>query len=809
MNIQLRANKCNNVAVFFLILFHTTTIQAQVTLTGFIQDNLGEPLPGASIRLLNSPKGTVSNEDGKYILDQVPTGVHYIEVSYIGYQTTRQQVNISASVEMNFQLSISSSTLGEIIVTANKELQNLQETPVAMTALTSEQIEKLQIDEVTELNRVAANFRSYDDGGSSFQMFASRGIYTIDFSPTIGFYVDDVPFFNVLGFPTQLVDVERIEILKGPQGTLYGRNALAGVVNVITQKPTNITKGFAELGYGNLNQWRASAGVSLPIIKDQLFARISGSYLERDGYIENIALDDGTDVLEREVFTGNLRLNYYPSDRLSFTLSSNVEDRTVRAYALVGGFGVPGEALDSLKENHPFEVNFNRQGTYETISSNSALKVSYDFPKFTLNSISALQYFKLTRKNDDFDFTPFDLNYLTEGARKQTTFSEEIRLNSSNDSRLQWIGGVFIYRAENEDTQPVFNTAFTGHSAGDYIQQSNSVVTQTGVAIFGQLDFKITDRLSLLGGLRYEIERSEVDVERFHLQNGEIFEAPEGTITTPQGMIPSPLLTDTFDARATFDALSPKIGFTYKISEDIFLFGHATRGYRPGGLNPFTNSANETEYEPESSWNYELGLKTSWLDNRLRANLTGFYIVWNDQQLFNLIDLNNFIFGIDNIGKSRSQGLELEMEWVPLQGLNLIANIGYLDTRISDFTLLNFFGEEIDNEGNEQGYSPHWNGNLSANYTWNLSKKIKLFTGLDYLFQTEMYFDPENTVRQDAYGLINGRLGIAYGSFELTTWVKNLSDVVYYSYGYGVGATQAFASYGLPRTYGVNLQIKF
>ena len=265
----------------------------------------------------------------------------------------------------------------------------------------------------------------------------------------------------------------------------------------------------------------------------------------------------------------------------------------------------------------------------------------------------------------------------------------------------------------------------------------------------------------------YELESSKLDVNRDNLQNGEVFEDPANMSLTPNGAFPSPLLSAEFSADAKFNAVSPKIGLTYKASEDVFLFTHVTRGYRPGGLNQFIDEKEAAEFDPEFSLNYELGLKSTWLDNKVRINLTAFRITWEDQQLFTIVD-DMFSFGIENLGESTSTGLELESQFLPFKGFSLTANVGFLSTEITNFKVVGLTGSELDFKGNDQAYSPQWNGNLAINYDYKINEHTTFFMGMDYIFQSQMYFDPENILSQEAYGLVNARLGASYKKIEIT-----------------------------------------
>ena len=294
-------------------------------------------------------------------------------------------------------------TLPAQTVTVQKREEVLQKVPIAVASIDGTTAEVLQISNINEVGRISPNLKSYDDGAGLYPMIASRGMFTIDEVPVVGVYVDDIPLFSTSSFPKMLADIERIEVLRGPQGTLYGRNTLAGAINVITKPPTNQTKGFASFGYGNLNQIEARAGVSTALIEDKLFARISGSSTLRDGYIENTFLDTDN-LLEYEQYGGNLRLTYLPSNTQSFSFNTSLEQREIDAYAFVGGFGVFGKDIEALRRNSPYQVAYNTQGVYDTLLSNSALKIDYETDSLSIKSITSLQYTDNTAYDDELDF---------------------------------------------------------------------------------------------------------------------------------------------------------------------------------------------------------------------------------------------------------------------------------------------------------------------------------------------------------------------------------------------------------------------
>jgi len=769
------------------------------------QKNSNEPIPSATIVVVETKQGTVTDTEGKFRLVNLKAGNYTLQFSAMGFKTQEQEVSLKAgeSKIINFQVQENLLELQEVTVTAQKREELLQKAPLAVASISTEQIEKLQIANTNEVGRIAPNFQSYDDGGGMFTLMASRGIFTFDEIPTVGLYVDDVPIFNTMSFPSALNDLKRIEILRGPQGTLYGRNTLGGVINIITNTPRNTTEGFIELGYGNLNQLNVSAGVSTPLVPNKLYAKLSGSYLSRDGYITNTFLNTN-DILSRESVTGNLKLTYYPNERWEFMLMSGLEVREVQANAYVGGFGFDNTKLDSLKDNHPYELAYDTQGTYNVLLSNNAFKIGYYTNNIAIKSITALQLTDVKSKNEDFDVSSFDLFKLTRNDRMMLTWSEELRISSTRkDSPFSWLGGLFLYHVQRDTDQ--YNQYGEDYAFGSppevaallpYHVVDLGEITQTGASIFFNADYSFTPEWEVTAGLRYEIESNTTSTGRSYIKDG------DASFSNPSaGLIP-----DSFKKTADYNAISPKIGLIYDKNQ-FLAYANIARSYRPGGINAFVLESDKAIFDPEYSWNYEIGLKSTLWKNRLKANLTGFYVDYKDQQVYTLVDMQSLSLGRRNVGQSISYGLELETEWVLAKGFKALFNIGYLETKVEKFTITNFSGE-INNEGNKQAYSPQWNGNLGLNYETTFNNELSLTFAADYQFQTDMYFDVENTAQQESYGLLNSRLSFAYKAISISFWAKNLLDKTYFSYGY-VSPGTTFLSYGMPQTFGTALKLEF
>ncbi|MEO0573194.1 MAG: TonB-dependent receptor, partial [Bacteroidota bacterium] len=487
----------------------------------------------------------------------------------------------------------------------------------------------------------------------------------------------------------------------------------------------------------------------------------------------------------------NFRLRYYANDKLSIKLQYSLQRRESNAYAFV--LATPDNTLQDILANTPFEVSFNEDVFRETLTQNLALNLKYDFDSFSLNSITAYQDTDLDAL-DEFDFSPLSIQAAGRGLKYQNV-SQEIRLASTSNNMFSWIAGAFLYRNSNDDgndfiTGPDFGLIDPDFAAlVPFTRFDKADIVQQGYALYGQATFNITDKFDVSGGLRYDFEENETTINR----------------TFDSSVFPS----TSFSGSTDFDSFSPKIALSYQANDQTFVFANVARGFRPGGVNQFVLDETQTGFDSENTLNYELGIKNNFFNNRLKLNLTGFFITYNNQQVFTLLNLANFDLGTDNIGESRSFGLELESEWAVTRGLSLGLNLGYLNTEVLEFSPVDFnTGQPVDFSGNELPISPEFNGNVNLNYIQPIGKKINFESSLDYTYQSDVFFDVGNELLQEAYGILNGRIGITSKNLDLFVWGKNITDETYFSYGFGVSGFNN-AAFALPQTYGVTLTGKF
>jgi len=553
----------NNYFILMLLVLVSLRVNAQdKTLKGTVLDGDGSALAGANIIILNSTKGTSTNFSGEYLIKNLNQRTYFVEFSSLGFQTLTKTIKLESNETVfDIVLEESSAQLGEVVVRANRRLQDIQKTAASVSAISSKEISQLQIKEFGELNSIAPNFNIYDDGGAGvFTPVSVRGITTIDSSPVVGVYIDDVPYFSSVAFPLSLSDVDQIEVLRGPQGTLYGRNALAGVLKITSKRPRNDVTGFATLGYGNLNAKEIGFGFNAPLVDDKLFFRTTLNITERDGFVTNNF--NGEDLQNRKSVNAIFRLKYFANEKLSLAFNYNVQRREADAYSFV--LPSADNTLQDIIENTPYQVNYDLDVLQEALTQNFALHLKYNSNKFSINAITAYQVtnqFSL----DELDFSPLDIQAIEQNG-DYYNISQELRFSSTEESKLNWTTGVFLYR----NTEERINTRFNGVDIGlvvpdfapiaPFSQIDSPEIERNGIALFGQVSYNITDKLALAGGLRFDYEEVESFVNR--------------TFTTP--VFPE---SNSLES-ANFDAISPKAALSYQINDAIFVFGNVSQGFK-------------------------------------------------------------------------------------------------------------------------------------------------------------------------------------------------------------------------------------
>lgn len=667
----------------------------------------------------------------------------------------------------------------EVLVTAQKRPEDPQNVPISLTVLSQEELEDAQVNSLRDVAANTPNFFT-TTGDRAFNFYSIRGLgnSNVLVRDTASFYIDDVPYDNIHQFfPGELFDLERVEVLRGPQSTLYGRNSQAGAINIISRPPTEELEFQTSALYGNYNQHQVQLSLSDSLIPDTLGFRFAGIYSARDGFTENTFLDN--DANDQSGLAGRFNLLWTPSEAWSGSL--NVTGSSDRDEAPVY---VP------IDQDDPFEVARDENGSVDLSTGTQSLRIAYEGSAMRFTSITAhssTDYEYIADGDDTIENLGLFVTQLN-----QNIWSQEFRLQSPEDAeRFRWLVGAY-YQSRDFDIEE--DTEYTLEGATEFgllIAGTDSVVSeyyQTTYAGFAQVDFQPIEPLTLTAGLRYEYWQDQLDREA-------VFAAVDGT-ETPFGLSNlAPLDDSDVDA----DAWLPRFAVSYRVNPNLLVYGTIARGYRPGTQNYRADDQATLEIDPEESWNYEIGLKTSWLDDRLTVNLAAFYNDLTNYQVI-LPGPDTLYRDITN-GQARVLGAELEIKATPLDGFDIIAGFGYADAEFTDYTNP-YTNEEFD--GNRLLFAPEYTYNLALQYRTpgGFFGRVEL-QGLGTIF-----FDEANEVEQDPFALVNVRLGYEFETVGVYLFANNLFDTEYVTVAFP-SADQILAGYGDRRTFGVQFQTRF
>jgi iron complex outermembrane recepter protein len=763
---------------------------------GKIENADAAPVEGASVHVLNTNRGTFTDDQGYFSIALDP-GKYELHITAVGYASVDQSVDmLKGSEPLHITLQESARQLNDVIVTAQKEEENLQHVPFSTTALSSQEVNEFRIWNAREITAIIPNLYSANPGDNR-NVTSIRGITSSSYDPSVATYIDGVNQFSLDTYIAQLFDVERIEVLRGPQGTLYGRNAMGGVINIHTKQPDNKTRGFAEVNIGNYGQQRYALGVRTPVVPGKLFLGLSGLYDQSNGFYTNDF--DNSDFDKHHSFTGNYYLTYLASPRWALTL--NVKNHVHRNN---GAFPLSG-SVDGAFEN-PFRVNQNAVTELVDNVFNSSLVANYAGSKLNFSSQTTYQSnYRYYKSPIDGDFSPIDgitiINNYGKDWNFVEAFTQEFKVTSpaASTSPLKWTGGTYLF---TQNVPFKLATRF-GEDAGyidPNINDTNFSIINTstgksrGIAVYGQATYAVSSKVDVTAGLRFDHERKE----------------QSGLAEYQHDPDPNPIfaiLPDT-SASLSFNAVSPKVSVAYHANERSNLYAVYSRGFRAGGLtqlSPDPSQAPMFAYKPEFSNNIEVGLKQTFPDKRFQVNAALFYIKVNDAQVPTLV-LPEAVTVTRNAGELTSKGFEFELAATPVDGLQVNYSFGYTDATYNTLNVPSN-GESVNLAGNHQIFTPRVTSMLAIQYAYNLgiSSPLRLVLRGEWMYLGTQYFDLANAIRQSPYNLLNVRLGLASDSFEFMVWGRNLSDETYISYAYDFGATHL----GDPRNWGVSVMKRF
>lgn len=779
--------------LFMLAIYGSAIAQNAYNLQGIVTNTKSEPVRGANVNILNTNYSAVTDRNGKFTITNLPKGNYILHISNLSYAAINRAVKVDGqSQELTIRLSESANQLDEVVVTAEKREEEVQKVPASITTFSAKQVQDYQLQNLKDISGIVPNLYSSNPGDNR-NVTSIRGITTTSYDPAVATYIDGVNQFSLDTYLPQLFDVERIEVLRGPQGTLYGRNAMGGVINVITKQPANKPDGFAEIGFGNYGEEKFSLGLRTPLIKDKLYLGVAGQYAGFDGFYTNIF--NITKFDKQHYFLGNYYLKFLASQKLSFTLNvKNYENRDNGPFTLAGS---PGDAL-----HMPFKVD--QDATAKMIDNilNASLSVNYTGSGFNFTSSSSYQQNKrIYDKPLDGDFSPIDgvsiINNYGGAWNKVRVATQEFRFSSpaASASPIKWTAGAYGFYRYSPTKQGTYfgdDANLVGSPISDFTSINTNVERNYGFAAFGQLTYVINEQWDVTAGLRYDYEHKKEEVKGEFQPNG-------GSATVTQA--------DT-SSDANFKAFTPKINLDYHLTANNNFYATYSRGFRAGGISQLGSDPSQPPlyaYKPEYSDNYEIGSKNTFLDNRLRVNIAAFYTRVENAQVPTLI-LPDAITITQNAGKLSSKGVEAEIAATILKGFDIDYNFGYTHARYTDLNVASN-GETLNLKGNHQVYTPDATSMLALQYTYDLggAQHVKLIVRGESVYTGNQYFDLANQIEEKAYNLFNARLGAATKNFSLFLWARNIGDKKYIDYAYDFGASHL----GNPRTYGATLRANF
>ena len=687
--------------------------------------------------------------------------------------------------------------LDPVTVTVRKIDEFQQDVSVSVTVIDAQALEDRRIDDVENVLRAVPNvgFSSLGDGRSTF--VSIRGIGPI--SQPLGYddtstvtYVDGVPQ-PLFGSDLTIVDAERIEVMRGPQGTVFGRNAQGGAINIITRRPADTAEASfrGELG----TDWHRLAQITAsgPLIDDRLAGRLALSYSGIDGDVDNIA--PGTDDLgdmETGAFRGSLVATMSPDTTLTLSLFGQRDDNQPSNFVLRNTPGFPVVAADpegsverdlagvSLTASHDF--------SHTTLTSVTAFNY-YDYEGFTTNS-EALTYSQVFGRPAGAFLPATDFAAINE---EQTSFYQEVRLSSNPQSDMIWVGGFSYYYDEfsrDDYYESDFFTSTNGSRSNDYSTNSYAAFGEATVPVPG------IDGLSFTAGLRYT--RDEKDFDGLYRSNGF------------PGTVPSFQQSGSVD----FDLITGRAALSYEVAETSTVYASISRGAKSGGFPNFTNNAAtgmpDEPYQESTSWTYEIGARNRLLDGRMLVNASLFYNDVDDQHLF-AFDPGSFSF-VPQPLDTESYGAELELAYRLLPGLDFFASAGYTVAEIRNVSPEVAAATNAE-DGNRVPSTPRFTSSATLQYrdsaAWLGLPGADVFGLVQHQYVGERAADVGNNFDLDAYQSVNVQLGLEFGDFDVYAFGQNLTDdrPQYIGLNYGPGAEAVTVGHG--RVVGIGGRLRF
>jgi iron complex outermembrane receptor protein len=676
--------------------------------------------------------------------------------------------------------------LPPLVVTAQKEPADPQALPLSLTTVAKPALQNAGITIVSEAGAYAPNASFTEFTARKLSNARFRGIGSSPANPSITTFFDGVPQLNANTSSIDLVDVDQVEFVRGPQSALFGRNALGGLINVTSVRPSLSTwSGSLSVPFANVDARDVRGSVGGPLVANTLGMGVSLQYGRRDGYTVNDLT--GNDLDSRSAFAGKGQLLWTPMRSWETRLIINGERDRDGDYAL--------SDLGGLRQN-PYHTARDFEGfTHRDIFATTILN-RHEGANLTLSATTGFLKWK-TVDATDLDYTPLPL-VTRDNAEESFQFTQEVRvanavnapIDISDSVALKWQGGVFFF------TQNYEQNATRNFSAGFLSPFLPFPVTQTspqadlddvGIGLFGQGVVTVSERLDLTAGLRFDHEQKDANLN--------VFFTP--AIAAPQQTV----------ADEGFSNVSPQFAAAFHLQPNRTVYFSVANGYKAGGFNAASPPGTEL-YDEEHTWNFEGGVKTMWANGRVAANAAVFRIDWEDMQL-NLPNL--FVpgeFYIANVGGATSSGVELELNARVHPNVDVFGGIGYTKAEFDEDSI----SGGLPVGGNTVPNTPDYTASFGIQVSRTLTQGASLYGRAEAIFTGAFEYDDLNTERQDAYSLANFRAGVRGRFVFVEGWIRNAFDTKYIplAFAYGALAPSGFiGEMGRPRTFGISAGVGF
>ena len=640
--------------------------------------------------------------------------------------------------------------INEVIIKASKVYKTIQELPNSVSLINKHAIQTFAINNIEELNARVPNFFIPEHGSRLTSPIYIRGIGSRINSQSVGLYLDDIPYFEMGSFNFELFGIDRIEILRGPQGTLYGRNTMGGLINIYSAPLSSERFTTFRTDYGNYNRIKSVLHHNQPIGK-KIVLSLDGAYTHSDGFFTNQFLNSQADSYN--TYSGRMKLLYSPTKQLKIEFTSSYEKNLENGYPY---------AVYNTDNQTSSEISYNEPSIYHRDLLSTGLNIKYRTDKFLFKSTTSHQFLSDLQAVDQ-DFTEKAL-FFVEQDRTHNTLVQEFTFSSAPGTKIKWVGGLFgfiqgkdkdVIVEYGEDAVKMF------HLPGPLTKHKTYEQPTGGAAAYGQVTIPL-HKFRFTAGLRFDYEKDKMNYNYDSDLNGNVKNVQQ---------------IDTFN---TYTQILPKVSLAYIFDNNINTYLSVSKGYKAGGFNSTFERDEDVSFNPEYSINYEWGLKSEMLDNKLTANLALFYIDWKDQQVYQPVPSGHGAM-LKNAGTTVSKGVEFSLTARPATNLQLWANMGYNNVIFTDYKK----DTKTDYSGNKLPYIPEYTGSAGASYTQRLNgnflKSIALSANYQYI--GKFYWNDANSAFQDSYGLLSANINFNTSKhFNFGVYAKNLLNADYNSY---------------------------